>query len=372
MRWLERQLSRSPSSGAFIPEVDGMRFLAILGVLIVHTAGDMYFANGVHEANWSYHRGLLLRLMGGGWFGVQIFFVLSGFIVTLPFARHHLQGTAAPDLKRYLMRRLTRIEPPYVIALTAYYLSSGRIAEFLPDYLTGLLYSHHYFYSTLNPVAPITWSLEIEIVFYVLAPWLTLIYRVRGRRPLQMLLIVLPAWICSHYAAPGWAQNTFIVMIQYFFAGMLLADFYATGLLRRSAKIGWDLGAAAAAIGLAAILAGLPGTWARYYWLTPILIMILFAGIVSGRYANWFFRLKPVTIIGGMCYTLYLSHMAVIAIFAWRLKPLVNSPVAYCLLVIPVMIAIAVPIYLLIEKPFMTGKAIQLRGWLPYRAAEGT
>jgi len=368
MRWLERQLSRSPSSGAFIPEVDGMRFLAILGVLVVHTAGDWYFP----QSAWSFHRGLLVRLMGVGWFGVQIFFVLSGFIVTLPFARHHLQGMAAPDLKRYLMRRLTRIEPPYVLALTAYYLSSGRAGEWFYDYLAGLFYSHHYLYTTLNPVAPITWSLEIEIVFYVLAPWLTLIYRFRGRRLLQILLIVLPAWISSHYAAPGWAQNTFVVMIQYFFAGMLLADLYASGILRRTSKIAWDLGATAAAIGIGTILAGLPGTWVSCYWLTPILIMILFAGILSGRYANWFFRLKPVTIIGGMCYTLYLSHMAVIAVFAWRIKPLVSSPIVYCLLVIPFMIALAVPVYLLIEKPFMAGKAIQLRGWLPYRAAEGT
>jgi len=368
MRWLERQLSRSPSSGAFIREVDGMRFLAILGVLIVHTAGDWYMP----DANWSFHRGLLVRLMGSGWFGVQIFFVLSGFIVTLPFARHHLRGIAAPDRKRYFIRRLTRIEPPYVIALTAYYLLSGRLGEYLPDYLTGLLYSHHYFYTTLNPVAPITWSLEIEVVFYVLAPWLTLIYRVRGRWLLELLLVVGPAWFSSHYSLPGWAQNTFVVMIQYFFAGMLLADFYASGLLRRTAQIGWDLGAAAATIGIAAILAGMPGTWAPYYWLTPLLIMILFTGIMSGRYANWFFRLKPVTIIGGMCYTLYLSHMAVITIIAGRLKPPVSSPVTYCLLVIPIMILLAIPLYLLIEKPFMTGKAIQLRGWLPYRAAEGT
>jgi len=42
---------------------------------------------------------------------VQLFFVLSGFIVALPFARHWLEGTAAPDLKRYLLRRLKRIEP---------------------------------------------------------------------------------------------------------------------------------------------------------------------------------------------------------------------------------------------------------------------
>jgi peptidoglycan/LPS O-acetylase OafA/YrhL len=379
--WLERHLSRSTSSGAFIPEVDGMRFLAILGVLIVHTAGDLYFVNGAHIPDWSFDKGLVLRLMGGGWFGVQIFFVLSGFIVSLPFAKHRLQGTAAPDLRRYLLRRLTRIEPPYIIALTLFYLASGKTQQLLYNYLAGLVYSHHYIFTTLNPVAQITWSLEVEVTFYILAPWLTLVYCVRGnyrRWLLQLALIVLPAaasvyWLVPH--GPARIQNTLVVMIQYFFAGILLADLYASGLMRRSAVLAWDLGAIGAAVALGSILCGMPDTW-NWYWVTPVLIMLLFAGIFKGRFANRLFRVRAITIVGGMCYTLYLSHMAVIGIIAYQLKPLlaglsdVPATVAYCLLVLPIMIAVSVPIYLLIEKPFMTGNFTQLRGWLPYRAAE--
>jgi len=364
--WLTRRLSRSTSSGAFIPEVDGIRFLAILGVLIVHTAGDLYFANGVHIPDWSQHRGLILRLMGGGWFGVQIFFVLSGFIVTLPFARHELQGGTAPDLKRFLLRRLTRIEPPYIVALTAFYAATLQPFQFLLHYLAGLFYSHQYVFQTLNPVAQFTWSLEVEIGFYLLAPWLTMVYRVRGhylRWLLELLLVVLPAYTAVHWLVPhgpALIQNTLIVTIQYFFAGMFLADLYASGLLERSALWIWDLAASAAAGGLAFILCGMPYTWS-YYWTTPMLIMLLFAGIVRGRFLNRIFRLPAITVIGGMCYTLYLWHMAVIGMVTFRFKPWLaglpdlSATVAYCVLTIPVMLAFCVPIYLVLEKPFMNG-----------------
>jgi peptidoglycan/LPS O-acetylase OafA/YrhL len=367
--WAVRHLARSPSSGSFIPEVDGLRSLAILGVLIVHTAGDRY---GV--ADWSRNREPILQLMGGGWFGVQIFFVLSGFIVTLPFALHHLTGKPAPDLRRYFLRRLTRIEPPYLIALTAFYLAQP--GSFLYHYLAGMFYSHQYIFQTLNPVAQFTWSLEVEVVFYLLAPWLTGLYRIRGdyrRWSVQLLLIALTAyaavrWLVPH--GPARIQNTLVVMIQFFLAGTLLADLYASGVLRRSARFAWDIAATASLVGIALIVCGLPWTW-QYYWLTPLLLMVLFAGVVQGRFLNRFFRLPGVTIVGGMCYTLYLWHMAVIGLVAFRLKPFlaglsdVNATIAYCLMVLPMMLALSIPVYLLVEKPFMNLKP--LRGWLPYR-----
>src|SRR6202021_881350 len=94
---------------------------------------------------------------------------------------------------------------------------------------------------------------------------------------------------------PAWIQHTLAMMIPYFLAGMLLADLYALGLVERSSQIGWDLAAAAALLGI------------RYsmvfdlFWMTPLMILLLVVGIIRGRAANWFFRLRPVTLIGGMC-----------------------------------------------------------------------
>ena len=273
-QWIARRLSRTTSSGEFIPEVDGVRFLAILCVLVFHSAVDVYIARGTYSPDWAEHHGFLVHLMGKGWFGVEIFFVLSGFIVALPFARHALQGarqgTAAPDLGRYFLRRLTRIEPPYILSLIAMYLIAGNLRHFLPDFLASLVYSHQYVFSAANPFAGIMWSLEVEVSFYILAPWLTRVYRIRGnglRWLLQIILILLASYVSQHWHAlqdSARFNNTLPVLIQYFLAGMLLADLYASGLVRRSARIGWDLAVAVsiaglgAAVGTSRLLFGLP------------------------------------------------------------------------------------------------------------------
>ena len=121
---LAGKLSRVPSSGEYFPEVDGLRFLAILPVLILHAASQLLIARGwtTFAPDWSKTHGLILRVIGTGGIGVQIFFVISGFIIALPFARHALLGAPAPKLGRYFLRRLTRIEPPYILALTAMYI----------------------------------------------------------------------------------------------------------------------------------------------------------------------------------------------------------------------------------------------------------
>ncbi len=369
--WLARQLSRVTSSGEFIPEVDGIRFLAILAVLIFHTAIDVYIARGTFSPGWAEHRGILLHLIGMGWFGVEIFFTLSGFIVALPFARRALQGAAAPDLGRYFLRRLKRIEPPYILSLTAMYLLSSKPGHFLPDYLASLFYSHQYIFATYNPFAIITWSLEVEISFYILAPWLTRVYRIKrnsGRWLLQLLLIGLSSYIANRWLAPhgpARIQNTLAILIPYFLAGMLLADLYASGLVRRSALLRWDFVAALSVIGL---IKAIP--W-HVYWLTPPMIVLLVVGIVAGRIANWFLRLRPVTLIGGMCYTLYLWHGFLLAVAPLPLKLLfarfsyVTAAVVYCLLVVPILIALCIPIFLLIEKPFMNGPGSRyIEDWL--------
>src|SRR5687768_7994733 len=65
-------------------------------------------------------------IMEGG-YGVSIFFMISGFILSLPFAKNHFDKR--PDrkpisLKRYYLRRLVRLEPPYLIALIIFFIGN--------------------------------------------------------------------------------------------------------------------------------------------------------------------------------------------------------------------------------------------------------
>ena len=60
---------------------------------------------------------VIARVLEHGNYGVQLFFVISGFVLALPFASHYLCQTRAVSLRAYFLRRLTRLEPPYVLSM---------------------------------------------------------------------------------------------------------------------------------------------------------------------------------------------------------------------------------------------------------------
>ena len=90
------------------------------------------------------------------------------------------------------MRRLTRIEPPYLISLGRDVPAVEKLSR-LPARISwpALFYLHKFVFGTRNPINVVTWTLEIEVTFYLLAPWLTRIYRMRGRGLRWALQLVL-------------------------------------------------------------------------------------------------------------------------------------------------------------------------------------
>jgi peptidoglycan/LPS O-acetylase OafA/YrhL len=107
---------RITSNGTYIPEIDGLRFIAILAVVFLHCYGELLDRMGIGVKAMNDQPGLL-RLLGHGGYGVEIFFAISGFILALPFARQYLQDGRKVRLPAYFLRRVTRLEPPYILWL---------------------------------------------------------------------------------------------------------------------------------------------------------------------------------------------------------------------------------------------------------------
>src|SRR5690242_3192979 len=118
-RWLLVRLSRETSSGRFIPEMDGLRFVAIAMVVLFHLNGYLTAKASSPEYASAAHSDLLSHAALVGFHGVELFFMISGFILGLPFAAHHLAGTLPVSLPKYYLRRLTRLEPPYFVIVFA-------------------------------------------------------------------------------------------------------------------------------------------------------------------------------------------------------------------------------------------------------------
>ena len=99
-------LRRVTTSGRYIPEIDGLRFIAIVPVIFYHMGMLSWLACG-YCTPLEYGGGRIVNQLDRG---VPLFFVISGLILGLPFANQHLLGGKRVRLGSYLWRRVTRLD----------------------------------------------------------------------------------------------------------------------------------------------------------------------------------------------------------------------------------------------------------------------
>jgi peptidoglycan/LPS O-acetylase OafA/YrhL len=369
---------RITSDGAYIPEIDGLRFIAILSVVFLHcyseflsrmatgaTAGQFGSGNTLFPTGMDNQHGLL-RLLWHGGYGVAVFFAISGFILAWPFARQHLQAGRIVKLRYYFLRRLTRLEPPYIVVLlirSILLLAAGAhtIRFVLVHLMASIFYVHNIAFGIASRIEAASWSLEIEIQFYCLAPFLTQIYRIPRAWLRRGLLIAMIAGAAPLQRAflPGWhgPDNTGAFMlsilsaIQFFLVGLLVADLYVDGWERIPQTWLWDF----VCIPL----------WILMYWLqphgfrflAPLILPIVFVGAFKGSVVPRILRNPLVATVGGMCYSIYLTHRTTVfvvqAILARFHLHFWTWLAASLLVVAPASIAVGAVYFRLIERPCM-------------------
>jgi peptidoglycan/LPS O-acetylase OafA/YrhL len=307
----------------------------------------------------------LTRVFDLGAFGVQLFFVISGFIIAHPFARRLLAGDHDLRLKHYYLRRLTRLEPPYFINLLLIFtlliaVNGADLAMLFPHLAASLTYLHNVVYGGHSLVNGVAWSLEVECQFYLLAPLLVSVFRIRNAGARRLLLIAgiaFSSW-ASVVLLDGHPRLELSVLnfAGYFLAGFLLADLHLADWLERpSATPAGDLLSLA---GWAAIPLLLQGS-AGWQGLLPFAILAAYVGAFRGQASAKLFTFTPVYLIGGMCYTIYLYHFFVVSAVG-RLLPraIFGLPpgvavLAAATLIVPVVTLAGSAIFVLLEKPFM-------------------
>jgi peptidoglycan/LPS O-acetylase OafA/YrhL len=371
---LVRSLSRETTSGRFIPEVDGLRFIAIGMVVLFHlnaylTAKTGFYEHRVSNRDWLFHTALV------GFHGVELFFVISGFILALPFAAHRLTGEPVVGLRKYYLRRLTRLEPPYFITLfllmfLGLFFAAGSVSDLGPHLAASLFYLHNLIYGAPSTVLGVAWSLEIEVQFYVLVPVLTLLFTIRNTA-LRRLVIAGLALLVMATHERTLPQDPRLALsiagyLQFFLMGFLLADVFLLDWRTPTQwPVFWDVVA----------LAGWPLLFFSLqsetltHWLFPLLALVLCCAAFRGRWTRRILSCRWVTAIGGMCYSVYLIHYAVISAVGRFTKVVgegLPNPLYFSLQAAIVSLAIIVvggSYFLVLEKPCMR------RDW-PQRLSE--
>ncbi|GAC1427267.1 MAG: hypothetical protein NVSMB62_25040 [Acidobacteriaceae bacterium] len=370
------------SSGTWIPQIDGLRFMAIASVLLFHIYGQVQ-TRSEHLLSIAPRYHLIAYLAGNGDRGVLLFFVISGYILARPFLRQHRLRGKRVSLGHYYLRRVTRLEPPYILSLllyTAAFWTFGlALRPMLPHLAASAFYIHNFVYNSVSTINFVTWSLEMEVQFYLVAPLLGLLYLIPDTflRRATLLALILAAGsftlVAAHRAGPLW-HWTLLNTLHYFLTGFLLADFVEGHQTQPYRSRAWDL----TSLLLWPTIFLLPHTDATLAW-APLLILPLYLAAFYGPLSNAFFRLPFVALAGGMCYSLYLMHMLVISIAFKATRHLEFTSdflLNYAIQILSLGSAVAlcgIVFYVLIERPCMDPRWPQklwarLRG-TPYHAA---
>ena len=360
-----KHFSRVTSSGRFIPEIDGFRFIAIASVFLFHLTGQMgeksqHFTLADAAQDW------LVGFTKHGDHGVPLFFVISGFILGLPFAAQHLTGGRPVNIRDFYLRRLTRLEPPYILALlllsaAILLIKAETLRGLLPHLLVSILYLHNLVFGAMSTVDPVAWSLEVEVQFYLLAPLLALLFTVRNVRARRGLLIGLSVLAILLQYFFFFEDGSRLVMsltyfIQYFLVGFLLADIYVTDWRQRPERHWkWD---AAAAVTVVLLLVSSKSMSVSHFVL-PWLALALYIATFRSIFFNAVLTNPWLTTIGGMCYSIYLLHFALISLVYRHTQSLMITHLFWLNLLLQFLIVGTVTLmvsglfFITIEKPCM-------------------
>lgn len=298
--------------------VDALRGLAAIAVVFYHTQGAM--ARGAQP----WFPDLLRRLAEGGHFGVNVFFVLSGFVI----ARSVRHGSMTLGyFGRFVLRRSIRLDPPYWTAIAlevlliygglALFPSLGTPAPTVPQLLSHLAYLQDIL--GYGQLIPIFWTLCYEFQFYLVlvgvlvagrqvAQWTS--RRVANGALAILFAALFLASIGAHHSWINGVPHGLALDRWYEFFTGVIAWWVVSGVL--------PLATLFAAWGFNAVLARHPDSL-----IEGILVVVVSTiCLLSARYPSFDcrFKVRPLQFLGAISYSLYLYHASI----SWRVVSLVQ------------------------------------------------
>ena len=315
--------------------LDGLRGIAILAVVIYHS----WLFSWLTPAFAPFGLALPLDVPARtGYLGVELFFVISGFVLFYPHARHAVRGTPVPALGSFVRRRALKIVPSYAIALVATAAVAGASLASPAD-LLGLarhaLFVHNFWPDRFGAQNSVFWSLAIEVQFYLVFPALAVVFR---RAPFAAAAAMIASALAYRYAVAGCCLQVESVtrqlpaFLDVFACGMLAAYAVARGpggllRLRHAGTLATLVAIALAAVAFALLHGASDVTYdagGRERWLLPnrtAFAATVAAFAVASAFASpWWRAIVANRALAGLSivsYNLYLWHTLVM-IWLWK------------------------------------------------------
>ncbi len=381
-----------------IPALDGIRAIGIILVLLFHGG-----------FSWA----------GGGFFGVDVFFVLSGFLITgllvSEYRRHSGIG-----LKRFWGHRVRRLIPALlavlvaVAAYAAFFAPPDTLGQLRGDAIATLLYGNNWhqisggtgYFAALNTPRPLlhTWSLSIEEQFYLVWPLIVLGVLTLTRSLRVLLAVTVAGALASaltmallYHGGTGASRDYYgtDTRAQALLIGAALAIFLARPITRRrggadrspsmalirtvdlspAARTGLVVlgGVGLAVIGWMSVTVNASTAWPYLggFGLLAVATAAVIACVALVPRSPWAaaLSLPPVRYVGAISYGLYLWHWPIFVFLDNGRTGLVGWPLF--LVRLGVSFGVAVASYHLLEMPIRRGALRGWRGWTATPLAVG-
>jgi peptidoglycan/LPS O-acetylase OafA/YrhL len=378
-----------PAGDSRFPCFDGLRAIAALLVIGVHTA----FTSGFGS------RAGLARYTSRLEIGVEVFFVISGFLLYRPFAVAHFGGRAAPTNRVFWTRRLRRIVPAYWTAFVVitYVMKADTVRHTWDAPLIYLGFAQIYFPHYVLTGLTQAWSLCTEMTFYLVVPLYASLLGRADRPPdrqyraelsglvslvavglayripvlsshshlaetmpnwlpgyidqfaLGMFLAVTSAWLVAVGRRPSWLWHPTLPWACWALAGLAFVAVSNIGLPVTPVT--------ASPVGASLLRQALYGAFG-FFMVVPAVFGPQDRGLVRGL-----LTLRPLALVGVVSYGVYLWHEAWInKYFTWTGDRLFS--VAYpnmLVMVAGLAVASASASYLLIERPILRRRRLLAR-----------
>ena len=377
-------MTTSPENHSKIqPEIQFLRALAVSLVILSHSKFSM----------WS-----------GGFVGVDMFFVVSGYVIGLSLIRERNQSNSN-SLKRFFQRRFFRIFPPLAATIVGscvyaylilpfdrsqdYFIQQARAALFSYANFFFIFHKMDYFLQEANSTFFLhTWSLGIEEQFYILVPILIAIIGIKYRSKASsdhfriwrnvFRTIALISAICAliiHLNVYTFSTPEFSQLVLFyspltrsweFFVGMLIALHLSTQTLTSPERLQSKLGSRAllsASIGLLliALIGYQQGTLSQFSASSLTAVATGLFILIRNEFnfaENRFIRNRVIQTIGNASYSIYLWHWIGVSVAADIFHPALpmNTSLLIALSLIPAFLS-----YRIIEIPFRKVRYLRAR-----------
>jgi peptidoglycan/LPS O-acetylase OafA/YrhL len=349
------------------PEIDGLRTIAVVSVLIYHA---QFILGGI-------------TLLPGGFLGVDVFFVISGYLISLILLKEIKAGNFS--FSSFYERRARRILPVLFLVMLAcsalawHTMLPKALVEYANSQLSSLLFSSNFWFwledsytaesSELKPLLH-TWSLSLEEQFYVFFPILLIIligWMKRTNKQLITFLIVffLVSLGLAQYASSRYIDANFYLPAtrswELLAGAIIAANEHAKGRQQIAINLRW-IAPTLAMLLILAPMAIYHDDWQHPSFLTlaPVLgTALLIWSTPRDSLCYKILASKPFTSIGLVSYSLYLWHFPALA-FAKIIKveALSSSEKILCLVA---SLALAALGYFLVEQPARNRKTLSSR-----------